>query len=63
MTILEVGEDPLPGKFMFSVSNSGSEDLPVSIFPHTDNYEKSFGDILDPIYTLKYDVSTKRYWI
>lgn len=48
-SFLQVRKDTFPGKFMFSISYTSSEDFPVSIFPHPDNYEKCFGDILDPI--------------
>ena len=34
---------------MFCISNTSSEDLPVSVVPYTDNYEKRFADILDSV--------------
>jgi hypothetical protein len=45
--ILEVGEDSFPGKFMFSISDTSSEDLPESVFPYSGNHKQRFVDVLD----------------
>jgi len=59
-SFLEVGEDPIPGLFMFCISNAESKDLSVAIRSYTGYNIKHFADIPDPLSYFKYKASTNK---